>query len=140
MRKVHAKPRLLLAPSVWEDGFGMVGAQSCGIPVIGSARGGLSESVGDGGMLIRDYRHVAARMEAPRQVPGDETAYRRLAGQSAHHAQSRDFVPQALARRFLAVCTAPAPRTGAYAPEMHMVCGQLERVPVFGRMLGKAAR
>jgi len=142
MREVYAQTRLLLVPSVWEEGFGMVAveAQSCGIPVIASARGGLPESVGDGGMLIRDHRNVDAWMEAISQVLGDEAAYRTWAGRALRHAQSADFVPQELARRFLAVCTAPAPRTGAYARGMRMVRNQLERVPVLGRMLQKTGR
>jgi glycosyltransferase involved in cell wall biosynthesis len=41
-----------------------VEAQSCGIPIIASARGGLPEAVGDGGLLIEDYRNVEAWVAA----------------------------------------------------------------------------
>jgi glycosyltransferase involved in cell wall biosynthesis len=117
MREIYGQTRLLLAPSVWEEGFGMVSveAQSCGIPVIASARGGLPESVGDGGLLIADYRSPDAWLEAIGRVLGDDALYRSLAAHALEHARSPDFVPAELARRFLAVCAAPAPDTGVVA-------------------------
>ena len=43
MREIYSQTKLLLAPSIWEEGFGMVAieAQSCAIPVVASARGGF---------------------------------------------------------------------------------------------------
>jgi len=114
MREVYRASRLLLAPSVWEEGFGMVAveAQSCGIPVIASARGGLPESVGDGGLLIKDYRHVDAWVAAVKSVLDSPARYADLSGRALAHARSADFSPPELARRFLAACEAPAPGVG----------------------------
>jgi len=45
---------VLLAPSLWQETFGRVTAESLinGIPVLASTRGGLREVVGDGGFLF----------------------------------------------------------------------------------------
>lgn len=130
MREVYRATRLLLAPSVWEEGFGMVAveAQSCGIPVIASARGGLPESVGDGGVLLRDYRNVDAWVKAVESILADPARYASLAEQALAHARSADFSPPELARRFLAACMAPAPRTGLMARGVRSV----RRMSVFG--------
>jgi glycosyltransferase involved in cell wall biosynthesis len=120
MRQVYRKTRLLLAPSVWEEGFGMVAveAQSCGIPVIASARGGLPESVGDGGLLIKDYRNVDDWVAAVRSVLEYPERYADLSARALAHARSNDFSPPELARRFLAACQAPAPGVGMMARAM----------------------
>lgn len=117
MRQVYRQTRLLLAPSVWEEGFGMVAveAQSCGIPVMASVRGGLPESVGDGGLLIRDYRNAEAWVAAVRSVLESPDRYAGLSAKAQAHARSADFSPPELARRFLAACRAPAPGTGGLA-------------------------
>jgi hypothetical protein len=111
MRAIYAQTRLLLVPSVWEEGFGMVAveAQSCGIPVIASARGGLPESVGDGGVLIDAHTDPAAWVAAIRGVLDDGEAYRALAGKALRHAQAEEFSVRASAQRLLAVCSGPAP-------------------------------
>lgn len=109
MQSIYSQTRLLIAPSVWEEGFGMVAieAQSCRIPVIASARGGLPESVGDGGILIDDYRNADTWVEAIRSVLSNETNYQKWSELAYQHARSDDFLPLELSRRFLAVCLAP---------------------------------
>jgi len=123
MRQVYRQTRLLLAPSIWEEGFGMVAveAQSCGIPVIASVRGGLPESVGDGGLLIKDYRNVEAWVAAVRSVLDSPDRYADLSARALAHARSADFSPPELARRFLAACQAPAPGMGFLARGMRSI-------------------
>lgn len=108
MASVYGKTKLLLVPSVWEEGFGMVAleAQSCRIPVIASRRGGLPEAVGDGGLLVADYLDVEAWLRAIGEALGD---YDRLAQRAAAHAASEMFTARAAAARFLEACR-PAPR------------------------------
>lgn len=136
VRDIYRQTRLLLAPSLWEEGFGMVSveAQSCGIPVIASARGGLPESVGDGGLLIADYRNPDAWVEAICRVLGDDALYRTLAERALAHARSSDFVPAELARRFLAVCTARPPHSSALARRMRSGLSRLGKLPLLGKM------
>ncbi len=51
--------RLLLVPSLWEEGFGRIAAEamSVGVPVMASKVGGLVEAVGGGGVLIDNYKN-----------------------------------------------------------------------------------
>lgn len=135
MRQVYRQTRLLLAPSVWEEGFGMVAveAQSCGIPVIASARGGLPESVGDGGLLIKDYRNVDAWVAAVESVLDSPARYADLSGRALAHARSADFSPPELARRFLATCQAPSPATGPLARGVRAARRTLARMSISTR-------
>ncbi|MBC7501734.1 MAG: glycosyltransferase [Herminiimonas sp.] len=53
-RKVYEEARIVMAPSQWEEAWGKIAteAQLSGIPVIGSDIGGLTESIGDGGIRL----------------------------------------------------------------------------------------
>jgi glycosyltransferase involved in cell wall biosynthesis len=135
MRPVYARTRLLLVPSVWEEGFGMVAveAQSCGIPVVASARGGLPESVGHGGVLIDDYRDVDAWEQALHGVLGSAARYAEWSARALAHARSDAFVPQQLARRFLQVCLAQPPRVGLGQRGLRLLTDGLRRLPLPGR-------
>lgn len=80
MRTVYERTRVLLVPSQWQEAFGrvVVEAQASGIPVIASRTGGLPEAVGDGGILIDDYRNPAAWLPALRGLLEDRSRYERL--------------------------------------------------------------
>ena len=56
---IYAKTRLVCIPSLWDETFGRVALESFanGIPVLGSAVGGLQEQVQQGGVLILDYKN-----------------------------------------------------------------------------------
>lgn len=138
MRSVYARTRLLLVPSIWQEGFGMVAveAQSCGIPVIASARGGLRESVGRGGLLIEDYRNVDAWTKAIASVVDDESSRRRWSDRALAHARRAEFAPAALARRLLDVCGSTPARYGLVAQGMHALGRGLQRLPGLGRLTG----
>lgn len=106
MRTIYAQTKLLLIPSMCEEGFGMVAieAQSCAIPVIASERGGLAESVGDGGILIKDYRNPDRWLEAIAEVLGNPPVYEQWSERALSHARTERFQPDASAQQFLAVC------------------------------------
>ena len=54
MRPVFARARVLLAPSLWWESAGRVVAEAMlnGIPALVTARGGLPEMLGDGGLVL----------------------------------------------------------------------------------------
>lgn len=142
MRNIYRQTKLLLIPSVWEEGFGMVAieAQSCHIPVIASSRGGLPESVGDGGILISDYLNSNKWVEAIEQVLNNEDMYRKLAERAYQHAGAIDFVPARLAGRLLEVCSSEPPRTVMVDRLSHNFHRILGKTPFFWRFFNKVER
>jgi glycosyltransferase involved in cell wall biosynthesis len=57
VHKIYSKTKILLIPSQWDEAFGRISIESManGIPTIGSNVGGLKESVGKGGIIIKGY-------------------------------------------------------------------------------------
>lgn len=137
MRSVYRQTRLLIAPSHWEEGFGMVAleAQSCGIPVIASRRGGLPEAVGDGGLLIDDYLNVDAWAQAIDSVLNDAALYRILVERARRHAASDTFAPDALARRLYTIAQRQPARSGWFAQGTFAALRQARNWPLFGRLI-----
>ncbi len=128
MRAVYGNTRLLLAPSKWEEGFGMIApeAQSCRVPVIASRRGGLPESVGDGGILIDDYLNPQAWVTAIRDILADDETYGAWQARAHRHASSDDMHPHTLAKRLADICTLPAP--GVAGP----IRRTIQNLPIIG--------
>jgi glycosyltransferase involved in cell wall biosynthesis len=106
VREIYRLTRLLLVPSVWEEGFGrvVIEAQSCRIPVVASQRGGLPEAVHDGGACVRDYLDPREWVSAIQRIVQDDDLYRRLAERAHAHATAETFSARHAARRFLDVC------------------------------------
>jgi glycosyltransferase involved in cell wall biosynthesis len=53
-RTVYSATKILLMPSLWEEAFGLVAAEAMlnGIPVLGSNRGALPDTLGKGGFVF----------------------------------------------------------------------------------------
>jgi glycosyltransferase involved in cell wall biosynthesis len=92
MAPVLNQTRILLMPSLWEEPFGRlpVEAGACGVPTIASARGGLPESVGDGGILIDGAQHLSRWIESIVELD-DREPYERLSEAARRHAASFDL-------------------------------------------------
>ncbi len=142
MRDVYRQTRLLLVPSIWEEGFGMVAieAQSCRIPVIASARGGLPESVGVGGLLIEDYRNVGAWVEAIGEVLRDAGTYDGFAAKAHRHAFGKEFTASSSAHRFHEICSAKVRPPGRLSRGLRAIVGGLGEMPGLGRLIRRANR
>lgn len=137
MRSVYRQTRLLIAPSRWEEGFGMVAleAQSCGIPVIASRRGGLPEAVGDGGLLVDDYMNVDAWLSTLDAVLNDAARYDALAERARNHAASAIFAPDQLAQRLLAIAKTKPTRPDWLARCVFTVSRHVRTWPLIGKLL-----
>lgn len=92
MRKVYGKCKILLAPSMWEEGYGRIAAEAqiSGIPVVASARGGLPESVGPGGILLDPMGPIENWVNAIRKLWLDDEFYAKLSEAALAHAHRRD--------------------------------------------------
>ncbi len=55
MKKFYKTAKILLVPSLWEEAWGRVVTEAhvSGIPVLASDRGGLPESVGPAGVIVK---------------------------------------------------------------------------------------
>ena len=86
MSPVYARARVLVGPSIWPEPFGrvFVEAGAAGVPSIGSARGGIPEAIGDGGILIDDVFDLDAWVEAIRRFEDPQTRAELSARASAH--------------------------------------------------------
>lgn len=104
MRAAYARARLVLVPSVWEEGAGrvVVEAQVSGIPAVASDRGGLPDSVGPGGAIVPLAAPVAAWCEAVETLFADRHRYAALSDAAQRHAKRPDYLPDGVVDRFLA--------------------------------------
>lgn len=81
MAAVYRGARLVIMPHLCLEAFGRVAieAQACGVPVIGSHRGGIPEAIGKAGLVVRDHQNAEAWIQAVKdllQDPERRQAYR----------------------------------------------------------------
>jgi glycosyltransferase involved in cell wall biosynthesis len=112
MRKVYNTTRILLAPSECEEAWGRVvsEAQVSGIPVLASARGGLPEAVGPGGILLEPGASLGDWVKALRSLWDDAELYTHLSGRALAHAQRPEADPQHQVEVLLAALRSPGAR------------------------------
>lgn len=100
MKGAYGRARLLIGPSIWPEPFGrvFVEAAASGIPSVASARGGIPEAVGEGGILIDDIFDVNRWVEALRELEDPDTyaAYAENARENA-----RRFSAEASLEQFI---------------------------------------
>jgi glycosyltransferase involved in cell wall biosynthesis len=112
MRPIWARTRVLLMPSLWEEGWGMVAseAQVSGIPVVASHRGGLPEAVGPGGVILDADAPAAQWAGAVSRLMTDDGQHAAVAAAARRHAARPELRPDAVAGRFLSLVSAHAER------------------------------
>ncbi|OYY94868.1 MAG: hypothetical protein B7Y41_04740 [Hydrogenophilales bacterium 28-61-23] len=141
MRSVYRQTRILLAPSRWEEGFGMVAleAASCGIPVIASRRGGLPEAVGEGGLLIDDYMNVDAWLAALDSMLNDAARYQAFSVRARQHAASEKFSPDALANLLAGIIATSPKQPGWLDRKLFTVKQRVRDWPLLGNLVGTSS-
>jgi len=87
MRKIYCDCKVLLAPSVWEEAYGrvVIEAQVSGIPVVASAKGGLPEAVGPGGVLLDPDQPISDWIATVRKLWRDDGYYTTLSAAARAH-------------------------------------------------------
>jgi len=93
MRKVYGKCKILLAPSLWNEGYGRVAteAQFSGIPVVASTRGGLPEAVGTGGVVLDPEAPIADWVAVIRKLWEDDAYYKAMSAAALAYANRPDI-------------------------------------------------
>lgn len=104
MKEVYSQGKVLLAPSIWEEAWGRVvtEAQSSGIPVIASNRGGLPESVGDGGVIVPHDADMGVWEKALSHVWDDSSAYADLSASAVARCRRDDVAKDKIIEKFIA--------------------------------------
>lgn len=88
MRKVFRRTKILIMPSQWDEPWGRAGveAQVSGIPVIARDVGGLSEAIGDGGILLPRDAPASTWVEAVSLLWDSERAYQDASNRAVENA------------------------------------------------------
>jgi glycosyltransferase involved in cell wall biosynthesis len=105
MRHFYRRAKILLVPSVWEETWGRVvtEAQFNGIPVVASDRGGLVESVGDGGIVLSHDGGIAPWVEAVGRLWDDPARYAEGVERARRRVERDDVAFTPLRDRFIAM-------------------------------------
>lgn len=105
MKSVYGKARIVLAPSQWEEAFGRVAVepQFSGIPVVASARGGLPEAVGPGGILMDPEAGADAWAETIGMLWHDEALYAKKSQDARSYSMRPEMNPSHQIDRLLEI-------------------------------------
>ncbi|MDD5015860.1 MAG: glycosyltransferase [Atribacterota bacterium] len=93
MKYIYETTKILLVPSLWQEPFGRVciEAMANGIPCIVSNRGGLSEAVGDCGVIIDNPFKIEVWVNSIRKLMEDENLYNELSRNCIERAKGYNF-------------------------------------------------
>lgn len=109
MKSIYGKARIVLAPSQLDEAFGRVAVepQFSGIPVVASARGGLPEAVGPGGILIDQDASADTWAKAVEKLWHDQAYYAEKSQAARAHANRSEMNPTEQIERLLAIFSKP---------------------------------
>lgn len=101
VRRIYERSHVLLVPSRWNEAWGRVvtEAQLNGIPVVASDRGGLPESVGEGGSCVDLDNDGRALEAAVLRLVREPDHHARMASKARRRVQRADIEPDALLGR-----------------------------------------
>jgi glycosyltransferase involved in cell wall biosynthesis len=90
VRDIYKNTSIILFPSLWDEPFGRVPIEAGinGIPTIASNRGGLSESVGKGGILIDNPYDISAWLSAIEKIEANHSTF---SSKAINHAENFSF-------------------------------------------------
>jgi glycosyltransferase involved in cell wall biosynthesis len=105
MKDVYQHSRLILAPSLWVEGWGRVVSegQVSGIPALASDSGGLPQAVGPGGTIVARDASIAAWSAALDKLWDDDAFYKSKSAAALAHAERPEFQPQVIIDRLLTI-------------------------------------
>ncbi|MDD5273246.1 MAG: glycosyltransferase [Methylovulum sp.] len=103
MRPIYAQAKIMLVPSVCNEAWGRVvtESQASGIPTLASHRGGLPESVGDGGILLDPDADIDVWQRALNSLWRDDGLYNRYSQAAAAYASRQGIQPHYLATELI---------------------------------------
>lgn len=101
MRKVYQNTKFLLIPSLVEEGFCRIAAEAAlsGIPSIASQKGGITEAIQNGGILIKNPRNIDLWTRAIEILDRDSGLYKELSVSARRN--SRKFLVNKSAQTLL---------------------------------------
>lgn len=103
MTSIYGRARLVLAPSRWEEAWGRIATEAhcSGIPVVGSAQGGLPEAIGPGGLAIPIDATIDRWVHAVRLLWDDDNEYARFSGAATAFGRRPEIQPHFQVRQLL---------------------------------------
>ncbi|WP_034795993.1 glycosyltransferase [Hyphomonas beringensis] len=89
MKTIYGRTKVLLIPSQWREAWGRIASEAhfSGIPCVATKIGGLSESVGDGGILIEPDAPIEEWVNAVRKLWDDQNYYKHMSEQALTYSQ-----------------------------------------------------
>lgn len=112
-RALYRRTRILLVPSLVPDAAPRVirEAQWSGIPVLGSAVGGIPEILGEGGELVEDVENAEAWAERLLDLWNDPDRYAALSGRARANARRPELAEAAITAQLAGLLAATAGRS-----------------------------
>jgi glycosyltransferase involved in cell wall biosynthesis len=103
MRHVYGVTDILLVPSQFIETFGrvIIEAQVNGIPVVASNVGGISYTLGAGGILVDPADNLQMYVDALKKLRTNESFYKELEELALQNSQRPEFRPQYQVQNFI---------------------------------------
>ncbi len=104
-RRLYGTAKIMLVPSLWAETWGRVvtEAQANGIPVVASNRGGLPESVGEGGITLGPEADAGVWAAAVGRLWDDPVWHTEMSARARRRVRREDIAYAPLRDRFLAI-------------------------------------